>query len=230
MNIAVLDDDPLFFDYLYQVFQRQNDEIVFHCFQDSKSFLYALSLEKYDAAFLDVELPDFSGIEISKKVRSYQNDCMIVFITNHPETVFDAFGINVIAFVEKRNLEKEAELIWEKIISEKKNRSEKSFQLKNNRHIAIPIQSIAYLEISMRKVYLFTTDKHKYVLKNRNLSEVVLSIDHSSFVYINRSCVVNINHIRLLDSDHLYLFNYENPLYISRNQIQSVKKRYMNNR
>ena len=68
-----------------------------------------------------------------------------------------------------------------------------------------------------------------YILKSRNLSEVILDIDHPSFIYINRSCVVNLNHVRLLDSDHLYLFNYEKPLYISRNQFQSVKKKYIHN-
>ncbi len=227
MKIAVLDDDAMFFNFIRHAFRNHIYEIDFSFFQDSKSFLYSLDHNKYEVVFLDVEMPDISGINLSKEIHSLYRDCFIVFITNHPETVFNAFGVNVLAFVEKQHLEKEADSVWEKIINEKKHNKNVILQLKNNRILTIAINQITYLEISMRKVYLFTIHKQKYVLKYVKLRDVFDLIAHPSFIYINRSCIVNLNHVRLLDSDHLFLFGYESPLYISRNQVQAVKKSYM---
>ena len=60
-------------------------------------------IEEIDLLVLDIELPGMDGITLKNRMQRNEQ-CMILFVTSHDEMMPDAFGMNVIGFVEKRNL------------------------------------------------------------------------------------------------------------------------------
>lgn len=57
-----------------------------------------------DVLILDIEMPEISGLEVKQRLRDLGKDCIIIFVTNHEELVFSAFGVNVHGFVRKQYL------------------------------------------------------------------------------------------------------------------------------
>lgn len=60
-------------------------------------------INEIDLLILDIELPGMDGITLKNRMQR-DGQCMILFVTSHDEMMPDAFGMNVIGFVEKRNL------------------------------------------------------------------------------------------------------------------------------
>lgn len=60
--------------------------------------------KKLDILVLDIEMPEISGLEVKQRLRDLGKDCVIIFVTNHEELVFSAFGVNVHGFVRKQYL------------------------------------------------------------------------------------------------------------------------------
>lgn len=53
---------------------------------------------------LDIEMPEVGGLELKQRLRESGKDFIIIFVSNHEELVFSAFGVNVHGFVRKRYL------------------------------------------------------------------------------------------------------------------------------
>lgn len=59
--------------------------------------------EKYDLIFMDYEFENNgeNGLEIAKKIRSYDKNSTIVFATSYPSIVFDTFEVGTFRFLTK---------------------------------------------------------------------------------------------------------------------------------
>ena len=57
-----------------------------------------------DVLILDIEMPQISGLEVKQKLRELGKDTLIIYVTNHEELVFSAFGVNVHGFIRKQYL------------------------------------------------------------------------------------------------------------------------------
>lgn len=82
MRIALLEDDFSQADLL-QVWLQEAGHTCYH-FPAGKPLLRALTRETFDLLILDWELPDFTGIEVTKRVRGELNlRIPILFVTMH---------------------------------------------------------------------------------------------------------------------------------------------------
>ena len=83
MKIAICDDEDLFVRKLNQYLWQQPGCMV-------ESFLTPAALwakytagERYDVLFLDVLMPDLNGIDLAKKIRAFDQNAILVFLTSH---------------------------------------------------------------------------------------------------------------------------------------------------
>lgn len=60
-----------------------------------------------DILILDIEMPKGSGIEIKQYLQDINSKIMILFVTNHDELVFSAFGLQVFGMVIKSQMEEQ---------------------------------------------------------------------------------------------------------------------------
>ena len=61
------------------------------------------SQEKYDLIFMDYEFEDkgANGLEIARKIREYDKNSTIVFVSSYPSIVFDTFEVGTFRFLTK---------------------------------------------------------------------------------------------------------------------------------
>lgn len=103
-SFAILDDDlnciSMIENELSKYFKLRNqDNLLIYKFQNPKLFLNSRQI--YDLVFLDVKLPEISGIEVKKLIENDTKIKNIVFVTNYQLYMKEAFGRKVIAYLLK---------------------------------------------------------------------------------------------------------------------------------
>lgn len=225
MNIALLDDDPTFFTVFRHALSEAGIQDKVDCYTDSLQFLK--NKVNYDVLFLDVEMSSMSGFDVAEKLREAKSNIIIVFLTSHDETVFNAFGLNVMSFILKDFLKKEIKSVWRRLTNEISRNSSFSFQTDNGRSMTLLINNIEFCETFGRKVRIVDTNNNRYLLKGYSIGTLYNELAEYSFVWINRSCFVNISKIEYVDKESIKMINIKNPLYFSRNRYKTIKEKFI---
>lgn len=94
MNIAICDDDESCVNQIKQLLQsyQESENLCIRTYYSGKAFIENLdeALEN-DIVFLDIEMPDISGIEVAHKLREEHSEMMIIFVTSHLNYVLIRF-------------------------------------------------------------------------------------------------------------------------------------------
>ena len=95
MNIAIVDDDFEFHKTLRAILAGHSFFGTIKDYYSGHDFLCACDAGSFDVVFLDVEMPGADGLNVAEQMRRKAMKSIVVFVTNHSETVFQAFGLNV---------------------------------------------------------------------------------------------------------------------------------------
>ncbi len=107
--IGICDDEAAIRNRIIRICEqvlRQTDSLFEILeFEDGEQFL---SYEgTVDLLVLDIEMPRRNGLEVKEYLQNLGGKTMIIFVTNHEELVFSAFGLQVFGLVLKDQLEKQ---------------------------------------------------------------------------------------------------------------------------
>ncbi len=103
MLIYIADDEPLLLDDLYDAVHAAEPTAVVKTFGWAKPLLDELKLEpvKPDIAFLDIEMPGMSGMEVARELRRLSPGTRLVFATGFTQYAAEAFSIRADGYVMK---------------------------------------------------------------------------------------------------------------------------------
>ena len=94
MRAIIVDDEPLMMQKFVRMTANIEDLNIVGRFDNGGEALAYVRKNPAEAAFLDIEMPEMSGIELAGKLREIRSDIMIVFITAYDEYIHDANEIN----------------------------------------------------------------------------------------------------------------------------------------
>lgn len=211
-----------------------------------------LALEKInvtepDVVFLDIKMPEISGLEVAKIITEKNSAIKIVFVTAFDEFALKAFEINAIDYLVKpvclsrlsktilrlndskncgiNNYEKKIEKLMFKIEKLYNNRRiEKIPCEENGKFILIKRSEICYCRAENGKSYVYTEDKKFKTFYSLKELENKLGLFRS-----HRSYLVNLDRIKMIQPLFHGLFSlilddsFETEIPVSR--IQSKKLR-----
>lgn len=103
INIAICDDDELHREKLIGVIQEYcKMNVKLAVISEYSSGEECLSdLEDVDILFLDIDMEGIDGIEVKDRLESAHENVHIVFTSNYGDRMNEAFGIQVISFIQK---------------------------------------------------------------------------------------------------------------------------------
>lgn len=102
MNIIAVDDEKLVLEDMADICSSIDDVDSIQTFSNPADALeYVAMNNQVDIAFLDIEMPLMSGLDLAKRIGRINADVKIVFVTGYKEYAFDAFGVNAIGYVLK---------------------------------------------------------------------------------------------------------------------------------
>ena len=67
-----------------------------------------------DVVFLDIDMPKISGLDVAAKMRSINQEVLLVFISAHEQYVFDSIDYSPIKYIRKLKMHDEIELALKK--------------------------------------------------------------------------------------------------------------------
>ena len=100
MNLTciIVDDEPLAIRLLENFVERTPFLVLKASFTDSISALQTIKNDVVDLLFLDIQMPDLNGMELSRMVPSRTR---IIFTTAFKEYAFDSYEVNALDFLLK---------------------------------------------------------------------------------------------------------------------------------
>lgn len=181
----------------------------------------------YDAVFIDIDMPVINGLETSKKIRTFDKEVPIIFVTNYASFAINGYDVNAFGFLVKPVKRIEIEAILSKIKGLKKNaESDKKLILgKKNNLTSIPLKDIVYVEIRSHDITFHLTDGGVAECKG-TLKSINAQIDSSTFVLCSSCYLVNLKHVDTVVKDTVSLSNGD-KLSISRNKKQEFLSAFM---
>lgn len=101
MHMIAVDDEPLALADLQDICESFPQTESFFAFSNPADALAYAAGHKIDLAFLDIEMPVMTGLELAKRLNQIDAGTRIVFVTGFKEYAYDAFSVNAVGYVLK---------------------------------------------------------------------------------------------------------------------------------
>ncbi len=214
MHIAAIDDDTNYLSQYKELLKDYNVET----FTSPSEKLY-----NYDVYILDIELKDMNGISVAETIKQHCSNSIIIFASSFEHYVFESFKVHPFTFIRKPMLEKELLPAIKQAEAEFINKN-KTYVIKSGSAIeTIILRDIVYVE-TFKGVCDFHTTSGIYH-ERISINELFEHIDHPSFIFISKSCFVNLHYVSNIKDMMLSANNETLP--ISRRKVNEVKAKYL---
>lgn len=232
MRIAVIDDtvnDRKIIQSLLNSFSSEKGiAIDIYDFESGEDFLHDFNPGKYDAVFCDIYMNGMSGIDTSKQIRLYDKDCIIVFLTMSNNFASESYEVNAFGYIIKPVAKEQLFRLLSRIT---KNIGSPSLYFKgtlrdkSSLKLSIPFDSIMYINIVNRKVYIHMPNETIAVTETISQCSQQLLKD-SRFSNCCKGIIVNFQYVsKILNND--FIMNNNDTVPIRKRYSNDIKNQYM---
>lgn len=225
MNCVVIDDEPLAIDVLVSYLEQLEGMHVVATCSNPLEAINVLSKHQVDLVFLDIEMPNLTGIDLVKTIPYMPQ---FIFTTAYPQYALEAFNLNAIDYLvkpipfqrfllaiskakERYALEhKEAEVVVQGFQEEPSK--DFIFVKSEYENIKIEVRQISHIQGLKDYIKIFIHDCEKPVLTISNFKNILQKLPAHKFLRVHRSYVVNIDYITALQKTKLVLSDIRIPI------------------
>ncbi len=225
IRTALVDDDIQFHGIFIEALKQTEIETVPVCYERWNDFF--ADIDQYDVVFLDIELNNEDGITLARKCYSAGKKTIIVFVTSHNELMAQAFGLNVLSFIQKDRLEEGLKFVWNRVKKELRLNESIILLDAEGRTVKKRIADIIYCELSGRNPLIYCADSKPIKLRRQPFHEVYNMFPQESFIMLHRSAFVNISRIVSVEREYVCMNGISNPLYFSRDRAKEITKAFI---
>jgi len=207
-NCIAIDDEPL----ALEVIKRLSEQVAFihlnGCFTRPMDAMSFLGQEKTDLLFLDIRMPDLTGIDF---IQALPRPPMVIFTTAYSEHAVQGFELDAVDFLLKpislarflKACNKAYELADKTTIGT-------LFIKSGYEQIRVNIEEILYAESRGNYVQFVLPDRK--VVSRLTMNEAVTLLPAASFIRIHRCYLVAKKHITKMDKRTAWLGKKELPI------------------
>lgn len=177
-----------------------------------------LSKENFDIIFLDIKMPEISGMDLAKKIRKQGKQSLIIFITSASEFVFEAFNVEAFQYLMKPIQNETLKNVLEKATRRIQVDGKIDFLILSiERQIKkVFLKDILYIESVGRIVKIHCHNRTIETYEQIGILEEKLS--GKSFFRCHKCFLVNLDYVDAFDKTTINLENGE--------KIMLAKRRY----
>ncbi len=227
LKVIAIDDEPI----ALEVIKKLSQKIIFinliECFTNSFEAVDFLQQNKPDLIFLDINMPDISGIEF---LQSIPTPPMVIFTTAYSEHAVQSFELNAIDYLLKpfslSRFLKACNKANEQYELRKNGKTtlETSVFIKSGyEQIRVQVEDIFYVE-SCGNYVQFIVEKQK-IVSRLTMNEAEALLPAATFIRIHRSYIIAKKYISKIDKRSVWINDKELPL--SSGYIQDIEKLFI---
>lgn len=184
------------------------------------------SKQNFDIIFLDVYMKFSNGIDIARRIRDFDKECKIIFITSSKEHAVDSYDVSALHYILKPiNEEKLTNAI--KIAIESLNKENKHVVIMNKKgNYRILYKDILYAESKARvvNIYLKSSEVISFYSK---LEDFFQSLKDERFLRCHKSFLVNMDYILKIENNCAFMCN-NIIIPITSSNMTVIKEKYFN--
>jgi two-component system LytT family response regulator len=198
MKILIVDDETLALSRLKRMLNTLGYEEITEADNPLKALEIAKK-ERFDLAFLDINMPDSSGLELGYEMRYHQEDLAIIFQTAYDEHALKAYDIGAVGYLVKPFSIEQLENTIKRVQVEEKSSDEFRIMSKagENYYLLKP-DEIYYIKADLSEVMIRTKKGFSYYAQK--ISDLEKKLEKYDFVRIHRSYLLNINKIKEIET------------------------------
>ncbi len=209
IKCIVVDDEPMAREILETHLSRMKRIHLVKTCKNAVEAFNAVSTEQIDLVFLDINMPEISGLSFAKSITK---NIKIIFTTAYREYAVDGFDLQAVDYLLKP-------ISFERLQQAVNKYSHENIQMNNStstsldstndyifvrserKMVKINFSEIQYIESlsDYIKVHLV----HKIVITREKISNIEAKLPTSSFVRIHRSYIVSIGKIESFTNEFI---------------------------
>ena len=215
LTAIAIDDEPIALDIVKNLAAKIPFLSMKAFFTNAFEAADFLHKQKIDLIFLDIKMPDISGIDF---LRSIPNPPMVIFTTAYSEHAVQSFELDAIDYLLKPfSLTRFLKAC---------NKAQEQFELRqHNSNNALPaavfiksgyeqlrveLNDILYAESNGNYMQFVLADKK--ILSRLTMSEAEALLPTASFIRVHRSYIVSKKHITKIEKDSVWLNQTQLPV------------------
>ncbi len=223
MKCVIIDDEPLAVDVLKEFTSRIEILELVATFNNAIDAISFMNQSNVDLIFLDIEMPQFNGIEFLKSLDKIP---MVIFTTAYSEYAVDGFNIGAVDYLMKpipfhrffkavlRAQQMASTQTAQPIIATilpQKSVQEYIFVKAEYENIKLNLNDILYIE-GLKDYVKIHTSNGKYILTLNSLKKFEVSLENSDFFRIHRSYIVNLKHVKSIQKNKVVIMDKRIPV------------------
>ena len=227
LELILCDDEPVFCRNLRTILQTELDLCGISCriteYHSGKSLIRDLSPEKdQQIFFLDIEMEGLNGMDTAKIIRSKNAHAVIIFITSHPDFVFQGYEVRALNYILKPYKKEKILSLLHTALNELNAAADTGLLIEQRSgNIRLPFGSIRYFFSEKHSVYVVTqSDTLSFYGKLSDLENTL----PNCFVRIHNRYLINLRYLNGIEKNTAYLG--EDSLPISRSCKQDLSVAY----
>jgi len=200
MKVLIVDDETLALSRLKRLLTQAGVADI-TAFDNPIDAMKEVAKTKFDVVFLDISIPQLSGLELANHIMELSPTTFIVFQTAYSEYALEAFNNGGVAYLLKplslEDIEKTLEKVKNLALSNS-NLTKKMMGKSGNRLYIIDTEDIYYIKADLDEVIVKIKEADVYVRKK--IGELDMLLDTPNFFRVHRSYIVNIDKIKSMRS------------------------------
>jgi len=197
MKILIVDDEELARARLKRILTtleiRQIDEV-----SSADDAIEAVQTKQYDVAFLDINMPEVSGLELGYELKYLNKGIAIVFQTAYEEHALKAFDIGAIGYLVKPySLEQVRETLARLEAKHMEVHEAEDLRILSKTgesYLLLKPDEIFYVKADLSEVMIRSAKGFSYYAQK--ISDLEKKLEPYNFVRVHRSYLVNIDAIK----------------------------------
>ena len=207
-KIIILDDEPHAVRLLKDYAEKISTFKIIYSGNDTYKVLELFKEQSNILVFIDLQMPELSGLEIMQMNKSFQHNFIIT--SAYQEYALEAFKYKVIDFLVKpitfsrfhESVQKY--LDWQNSFNATSKKSELYIKAERKIYRIIP-EDIIYIE--GLKDYIRIHIKGDKIIVYENMKDIIERLPNNKFLRIHRSYIIPIEKIKLLEGNRIWLYD-----------------------
>lgn len=223
MNCIIVDDEPLAREAMKLLIEESGSLQLAGSFNSASTASEFMEQHVVDLVFLDIQMPGITGIEFA---RTISKRTLVIFTTAYTEYALDSYEVDAIDYlikpVEFGRFQKAVDkavsyhsLLLKEIVETKEEKSAMEpivaadyfFVKAERRYFKVNFSDILFIEGLKDYVILQLSDQR--IITRMSLKAMFDLLPKSLFLRVNKSYIVNTNHIESFDNNDIFIKTYE---------------------
>lgn len=200
LRCIVVDDEPLACRLMASYVERTEGLELCGSYTSALHALDAINKENPDIAFLDIQMPELTGLDIARRITAQTK---VVFTTAYRDFAVEGFQVNAIHYLLKPISYAEFLQAVERASASRSEQQQFISVKSEYRLIRIPVNDILYIEGLKDYIKIYIDGQPRPVLTLMSMKAIEATLPSESFMRVHRSYIANTDRIRVLEQGRI---------------------------